>query len=53
MASYELLERPEDYLVMYAQAVGDVARIAPIERIGTFGTLREALDAVDRHHATR
>ena len=34
---YELLERPLDYLVMYAQAVGDVARIAPIERLGTFG----------------
>lgn len=46
---YEMLRRPSDFLVKYAAAVVNIGKIEPIEKIGVYPTVDEALRAVADH----
>lgn len=50
---YQILRRPSDFLVKYAAAVGVISKIEPIEKIGVFPSIEDALSAADRHSLRR
>lgn len=47
---YEILRRPSDFLVNYAAAIGKISGIKPIERIGIFPSIENAMSVIDEHH---
>lgn len=46
---YEMFRRPSDFLVKYGAAVGDISKIEPIEKIGVYSAIGDALSAVSDH----
>lgn len=50
---YEIFRRPNDFLVTYYPAIGDVGAIAPMERVGVYPTLDSMVAAVAAHDRER
>jgi hypothetical protein len=50
---YTMFHRPSDFLVKYAAAIGNIGKIAPVEKIGVYPTLDEALSSVADHDRMR
>lgn len=58
--SYEVLRRPDDYLVKFSPAIpdsartlGDIMRLPPPSRIGLFPTEATAVAAIEAHASER
>ena len=50
---YEILNRPNDFLVKYWEKIGPLSGIKSFERLGTFGDLDQVEQALDQHESSK